>query len=323
MIAITGANGFIGSVLVRELNQLNFNDIYCVDVVDDKKRVGPLSKARYRSFIEAESFLTKMAEGKISDLKVIFHMGACSSTTEMDVEYLKKNNTLYTQKLWNACIERGIPFFYASSGAVYGNGENGFDDATNPQIFKPLNPYGWSKLNFDTWALEQSKTPPRWGGYRFFNVYGPNEYHKGDMASVVFKAFNQIENSGKLKLFKSHNPDYNDGHQLRDFVYVKDVVKWMIQIWQSDHVHNGIYNMGYGQARPWIDLAKAVFSSLDKPLNIEWIDIPVNIRDQYQYYTEAKMTRLFAEGLSKPEWNLENGISDYVKGYLQKSEPFL
>jgi ADP-L-glycero-D-manno-heptose 6-epimerase len=250
-------------------------------------------------------------------------MGACSSTTETDEEYLKRNNIEYTQKLWEFCARKGKPYIYASSGATYGDGKLGFDDATPPETFKPLNLYGWSKLKFDIWAMQQTQTPSRWYGLRFFNVFGPNEYHKGEMSSVAFKAFNQIRETGKLKLFVSHNPDYKDGEQLRDFVYVKDITRWMWEIMNKPAMKSGIYNMGYGKARTWLDLAKATFQATGKPMQIDWIQVPANIRDQYQYFTEAKMDRLMGQGLSKPEWPLEKAIPDYVNGYLKAKDPYL
>jgi ADP-L-glycero-D-manno-heptose 6-epimerase len=216
-----------------------------------------------------------------------------------------------------------IPMVNASSAACYGDGQKGFDDAGDSREFKPLNLYGWSKLNFDIWADRQTVTPPNWWNLRFFNVYGPNEYHKGDQASVVFKAFQQISEAGKLRLFKSHNPKYRDGEQLRDFVYVKDVTRWMVEIMNGRKVKSGVYNMGYGQARTWLDLAKNTFSNMGREMKIDWIEIPPNIRNQYQYFTEAKMDRLMAEGVSRPQWSLEKGIADYVNGYLSKKDPHL
>lgn len=323
MIIVTGANGFIGSAIVWELNQHGREDIVCVDSVSQEERPLPLAKRKFSQFLDKDriwSFLEENTSGPGRPSWII-HMGACSSTTEMNVEFLRENNTIYTQRLFEWCTENQVPFIYASSGATYGGGEFGFSDETDPSQFKALNPYGESKLAFDRWVVQQLKTPPQWYGLRFFNVYGPGEDHKGDMASVVYKAFQQIRANGRLRLFRSHNPDYADGMQLRDFIYIKDITHW---IWQMMHmaVASGIYNMGFGQARPWLDLATAVFKSIDHdlPVQIDWINIPENIRGQYQYKTQAEMAKLMGQGLPKPQWSLEEGIQDYVVNYLGKLE---
>jgi ADP-L-glycero-D-manno-heptose 6-epimerase len=323
MIIVTGANGFIGSVLVWELNSRGIEDIVCVDSVPLEARPGLLKKRRYRRFLHKDelwSFLNSK-EG-IERVSWIVHMGACSSTTELNVEFLRENNTLYTQRIWEWCIANRRPFIYASSGAVYGDGAMGFDDATPPDVFKPLNPYGESKAAFDRWAVHEKTTPPHWYGLRFFNVYGPNESHKGDMSSVVFKAFHQIQESGSLRLFRSHNPDYADGKQKRDFVYVKDITRWICELMEKKPA-SGIYNMGFGKSRTWLDLAGAVFKNMDRPMKIDWIDIPEAMRVRYQYFTEARMDRLVATGLSRPQWSLEDGVADYVRNHLSQSDPFL
>ena len=248
-------------------------------------------------------------------------MGACSSTTELNREYLRENNTLYTQTLFEFCRDNDTRFIYASSGACYGDGKEGFDDQTDPNTFTPLNPYGESKLNFDKWVLTQTEFPPLWMGLRFFNVYGPHEYYKKDMSSVVFKAYRQIKVNGSLKLFRSHHPDYKDGEQLRDFVYVKDITNWIGEIVQGKG-YSGIFNMGFGKARSWLDLAKGVFQNMNREMQIEWIDIPEEMRPRYQYFTEAKMERFLSQDFSQPQWSLEDGITDYIK-YLDQEKPFL
>lgn len=322
MIIVTGATGFIGSCIVWELNRAGFKDILCVDTIGLKDRPGILENKKYQNLLNEKQFISDLEANKIEGIKWIVHMGACSSTTEMNREYLRENNTLYTERLFTWCTKNKVPFIYASSGAVYGEGEMGFDDQTDPNLLKPLNPYGESKLNFDIWAVKQKQTPPLWMGLRFFNVYGPNEYYKKDMSSVVFKAFRQINVNGSLKLFRSHNPDYQDGKQLRDFVYVKDITGWILEIINGKG-HSGIYNMGYGTARPWLDLANSVFKELKKTPQIEWTDIPIEIRNKYQYHTCAKMDRFLSMGFKRPEWSLEKGIEDYINNYLVKDFPFI
>lgn len=322
MIIVTGANGFIGSAMVWQLNEAGYTDIFCVDSVGLNSRPELLAKKKYSSFLLKEEFLAALESNKLKNIEWIIHIGACSSTTETNIEFLKENNTLYTQRLFEWSLKNHVPYIYASSGAVYGVGDKGFDDNSPPEIFKPLNPYGNSKWEFDRWVLNQKSTPHKWYGLRYFNVYGPNEYFKGDMASVVFKAFHQVKKNKSLKLFKSYNPDYLDGEQKRDFIYVKDITRWMLEIIKKP-IRSGIYNMGTGKSQTWLDLAEGVFSSLKIPLKIDWIEMPENIRDQYQYFTEAKMQKLFSEGISRPAWSLEAGIRDYVENYLSKDEKVL
>ncbi len=319
MIIVTGANGFIGSALVWELNQAGRNDIVCVDTISQQERPGPLKNRSFVRFLKKDEIWAFLETHEArTHVSAIIHMGACSSTTELNVDFLNENNVEYTRRLWDWCTGNSKTYIYASSAAVYGAGENGFDDATPSVEFKPLNPYGESKAAFDRWAVQQVKTPPLWIGLRFFNVYGPNEYHKESMASVVFKAFNEIRETGQLKLFKSHHAKYADGKQLRDFVYVKDVTRWTLELLSTPGIKSGIYNMGFGVARTWLDLAAATFKSVAQPLKIDWIEIPEVIRPRYQYFTEAKIDRLLGLGLSEPQWSLERGIEDYVSNYLKK-----
>lgn len=321
MIVVTGATGFIGSAIVWQLNEFGKEDIICVDSVPPQARPGILDKRKYDRFMDHNEFLEYLASGPDEKIDWIIHMGACSSTTEMDVEFLKENNTLYTQKLFEFCRDNDARFIYASSAACYGAGEKGFDDQVEPGLLQPLNPYGDSKLNFDKWVLGEKEFPPFWMGLRFFNVFGPNEYYKKDMSSVVFKAYRQIKVNGSLKLFRSHHDEYKDGEQLRDFVYVKDITRWIGEIMDGKG-YSGIYNMGYGQARTWLDLAGGVFQNMNREMNIEWMDIPEDIRPRYQYFTEAKMERFLSQGFSQPQWRLEDGIADYIQ-YLDRENPFL
>ncbi|OQW50514.1 MAG: ADP-glyceromanno-heptose 6-epimerase [Proteobacteria bacterium SG_bin7] len=323
MVIVTGANGFIGSAMVWQLNSAGVVNIVCVDSINLKKRNQLLANKKYSHFWEKNELIEKLNSGNYDNkVEWIIHMGACSSTTEMDVEFLKENNTDYTRKLFQWCTKHEIPFLYASSAAVYGNGENGFDDHTPAEAFEPLNPYGRSKSEFDVWALLQKKTPPQWYGVRFFNVYGPNEYFKESMSSVVYKAFHEINKTKKLKLFKSHRSDYEDGKQKRDFVYVKDCTNWMMEMKQKK-IPSGIYNLGFGTARTWLDLAGNVFQNMNREMDINWIEMPENIRKQYQYFTEAKMTKMWNAKMSKPKWSLEDGIKDYLQNYLLKNEAIL
>jgi ADP-L-glycero-D-manno-heptose 6-epimerase len=322
MIIVTGANGFIGSVMVWELNRKGITDIVCVDSIGRDVR-NVLKHRKYSQFLlknELWPFLqTKEAMEKVT---WIIHMGACSTTTETNKEFLWENNTEYTQRIFEWCTKNRKGLIYASSAATYGAGENGFDDQTDPEILRPLNLYGESKVAFDRWALKQTATPPHWYGLKFFNVFGPNEYHKGDMASVVYKAYHQIKDTEALGLFKSANPDYKDGEFLRDFVYVKDITAWMMELIEK-MPKNGIYNMGFGKSRSWLDLAKSVFAALGKPLKIKWLEMPENIRVQYQYFTEAKTAKWLAAGMSPAKWPLEKAVQDYVQNHLSKPDPSL
>lgn len=324
MIIVTGANGFIGSAMVWELNQKGIQDIVCVDSVSLQER-NLLQKQKYTKFLLKDELWTFLASPVAQQVSWIIHMGACSSTTETNWEFLKENNLEYTQKIFSWCTEHKKNLIYASSAATYGAGENGFDDMTDPTKLRPLNLYGKSKNDFDIWALKQKQTPPKWFGLKFFNVFGPNEYLKGSMSSVAFKAYNQIKETESLGLFKSYKPEYKDGEQLRDFVYVKDVTRWMNELMQtnSHQAQNGIYNMGFGKARTWLDLAKGVFTAMQKPLKINWLEMPASLRDQYQYFTEANMNKWRSQKLSDPQWSVEKATLDYVQNYLVKADPYL
>lgn len=320
-IIVTGANGFIGSVIVWELNQKGFTNIIAVDSVplSERNLLKNLKYSQFLSHTELWPYLAKVPKGEIS---WAVHMGACSSTTEKNWDFLYENNTLYTQKIFEAAAEKDFDVIYASSAATYGAGENGFDDATDSEVLKPLNLYGDSKVLFDRWVKTAKTLPKHWYGLKFFNVYGPMEYHKDSMASVVFKSFHSIKSTGKMKLFRSHNPEYKDGEQLRDFVYVKDVTRWIVELMEKKPA-NGIYNMGFGKARSWLDLVGATFKSMNVEKQIDWMEIPADIRNQYQYFTEANMNRWLAQKMSAPQWSLEAGIKDYVQNYLNTSDPYL
>lgn len=322
MIVVTGANGFIGSVMVWELNRKGLTDIIAVDSVGLNER-NLLAKRQYSRFLSKDalwSFL-ETPEAK-QNVTWIIHMGACSSTTETNKEFLWENNTYYTQRIFEWATANKASVIYASSAATYGAGELGFDDTTDPETLKPLNLYGESKVLFDRWVLKQTKTPAHWYGLKFFNVFGPNEHRKESMASVVFKAYNQIKDTGALGLFKSADPKYKDGEFMRDFVYVKDVTGWMMELMDKTPA-NGIYNMGFGQPRTWLDLARGVFKAMGKDLNINWLEMPENIRGQYQYFTEAKTDKWKAAGMSPAKWPLEKATEDYVKNYLSQDDILL
>jgi ADP-L-glycero-D-manno-heptose 6-epimerase len=322
MIIVTGANGFIGSAMVWELNQAGFTDIIAVDTIGLAER-DLLEKRKYSLFLLKDD-LWPFLESKEAQDKVtwVIHMGACSSTTETNKEFLWENNTHYTQRIFEWCIRHKKSLIYASSAATYGAGELGFDDMTDSEKLRPLNLYGESKVLFDRWAVKQTETPPNWYGLKFFNVFGPNEYHKEEMASVAFKAFNQIKGKGSLTLFRSANPEYKDGEFMRDFVYVKDITGWMMELMQKKP-KNGVYNMGFGKPRTWLDLANGVFSALGKALKIDWVEMPESIRGQYQYFTEAKTDKWKAAGMSAAKWPLEKATADYVQNYLSKEDPSL
>lgn len=315
MIIITGAEGFIGSCLVAELNQAGFNDLVLVDDFGMPVREDNLIGKTYTSKVNRADLATWLDQNHTL-VQFIFHIGARTDTTETNEAILKELNLDYSIMLWNKCVKYGLPLVYASSAATYGNGEFGYtDDEHELDRLVPLNLYGKSKNDFDKWAVAQAHKPYFWAGLKFFNVYGPNEYHKGRMASVVLHAFNQIASTGEVKLFKSHHPDYKDGGQLRDFIYVKDLTKVCMYL-MHHRKNSGLYNLGSGQARTFKDLATAIFTALDKPVSISYIDTPIDIRDKYQYFTEANMQKLRSIGYNLPFTTIESGVADYVQNYL-------
>ena len=318
MIIITGAAGFIGSVLTGILNEDKIFNLALVDDFSRNDKARNLENKSYRCKVHRNEFFSWLKDHQI-DIDFIFHIGARTDTIEFNQVVFDELNLNYSKKLFSFCTNAGIPLIYASSAATYGLGEYGYsDDHSVIRDLKPLNPYGKSKNDFDIWVLEQKDTPPFWAGMKFFNVYGPNEYHKGRMASVIFHAYNQMISQGHVKLFRSHNPDYADGGQLRDFIYVKDVVDVLVFLMQTKP-DSGIYNLGTGMARSFYDLAKATFNAANIPEKIEFIDTPVDIRDKYQYFTQAEMNKLAQTGYTKSFYKLEDGIQDYVSNYLMKN----
>ncbi len=319
MIVVTGAAGFIGSCLVSKLNSEGFRDIVLVDDFLNEEKNKNLEGKIFSKKVHRDDFAKWLKENHRM-VQFIFHIGAKTDTTLFDKNIFDKLNLNYSKEIWSICIEFGLPLVYASSAATYGGGEFGYEDSHSIiEKLKPLNPYGESKNDFDKWALKQERKPYFWAGLKFFNVYGPNEYHKGRMASVIFHAFNQIQQTGKVKLFRSHNPKYKDGEQLRDFIYVKDVTEVCLWLLRT-RKHSGIYNLGSGAARTFLDLANNVFLSFGKHPNIEFIDTPLDIRDKYQYFTEAKMQKLKNAGCEIKFTSLEEGINDYVVNYLEEKK---
>lgn len=321
MIVVTGAAGFIGSVMVERLNKEGLTDIIVVDDFSSEHKNRNLAEKKFIEKVHRDEFFMWFDKNH-SDVDFIIHIGARTDTTEFDMDVLNILNLDYTKQMWVRCSTYSIPLIYASSAATYGLGEFGYED--NHEVvykLKPLNPYGISKNEFDKWALKEEKTPPFWAGLKFFNVYGPNEYHKGRMASVILHAFNQIKETGKVKLFRSHNPDFNDGEQLRDFIFVMDVVD-VIRYLMNNKPESGLYNLGTGKARAFKDLALATFKAINTEPVIEFIDTPEDIRDKYQYFTEADMSKLKNAGYTKSFTSLEDGVGEYVKEFLSKENYF-
>lgn len=321
MIVVTGAAGFIGSCLIGFLNQKDITDIIAVDRFRNPDKKANLAGKDFTEQIEREIFLGWL-ERHHAKVQFIFHLGARTDTAETNPEIFRRLNTDYSQKLWQQCSQYGIPVLYASSAATYGNGEQGFSD--NHDLIsrlKPMNLYARSKHDFDVWTLQQKKMPPFWAGLKFFNVYGPNEYHKGRMASVVFHAFRQVKETGRLTLFRSHHPDFRDGEQLRDFIYVKDVLE-ICYFFFTQKPNSGIYNVGTGNARTFNDLARAAFHALDREVNIDYVETPADIKDSYQYFTQAEIGKLRQAGYIEPFIPLEEGVKDYYKNYLAEGKYF-
>ena len=345
MVVVTGAAGFIGSVVAGELNQKGYNDLILVDDFSKKEKERNYIDLKYEALVDRNIFFDWFKENH-EDVDFVVHLGARTDTTEFDWNVFQKLNVDYTETMFSLCAEYQIPLVYASSAATYGNGELGYDDSHDVvEKLQPLNPYGRSKNEVDKWILNRVETqgpasePPFWAGLKFFNVYGPNEYHKGRMASVIFHSFNQINATGKVKLFRSHRPDFADGQQLRDFIYVKDiasVIAFMIdnkttrqqdnkiifnsQFSTFNSLKSGLYNLGTGKARSFYDLAANTFKAMGREVDIEFVDIPEDIRDKYQYFTEANMAKLREAGYDKEFTSLEDGVMDYVKNYLMTKD---
>ena len=319
MIIITGGAGFIGSGIIWKLNALGKDNIIIVDELGQDEKWKNLVGLKFNDFINKNDFINDIQKGFTFPAEAIIHMGANSSTTEKDADFLLKNNFEYTKHLASYCLKNNIRFIYASSAATYGDGSFGFDDDENKSNrLRPLNMYGYSKQLFDIWAI-RNEAINKIAGLKYFNVYGPNEYHKGDMRSVVHKAFEQIRDTGKVMLFKSKNPDYKDGEQKRDFICLNDAVDMTLFFLENKNL-NGLFNIGSGTARTWNDLVKAIFNALGKPLNIEYIEMPPNLIEKYQYITEANLNKIKKAGYKQPLHSLEDGVTDYVKNYLLKEK---
>ncbi|MCX6168872.1 MAG: ADP-glyceromanno-heptose 6-epimerase [Ignavibacteriales bacterium] len=318
MIVVTGGAGFIGSALVWKLNRLGKDKIIVVDELGKEEKWKNLNGLKFADFFHKDDFMGLVLQRKFPfKVTAVIHLGACSSTTEKDADFLMDNNVHYSQELAKFCLENGVRFIYASSAATYGDGSNGYnDDESKLDILRPLNMYGYSKHLFDTW-IKRNGLIDKVVGLKYFNVYGPNEYHKEEMRSVVHKAFEQVRDTGKVKLFKSYKPEFKDGEQRRDFIYVKDAVDMTLHFLDYPD-KNGIYNIGTGHAQSWVELVAALFEAVGKPVNIEFIDMPEEIRGKYQYFTEANLKKIRTAGYDKPVMNVRDGVTDYVKNYLLK-----
>lgn len=323
MIIVTGATGFIGSNLLADLNRSGHDDIVIVDWMGTGEKWKNIAKHRFTDFVFPQDFAEFLAK-TTAPVEAVFHLGAISATTATDGDEVVRNNLQFSMRLWNWCAAKRVPFFYASSAATYGDGAQGFDDTEDIARLRPLNLYGWSKQAFDRWALAEvakGSAPPRWAGFKFFNVYGPNEYHKGDMMSIVSKNHARVMAREPIHLFKSHHPDFKDGEQLRDFVYVKDCCK--VMAWFMDDARqNDIYNLGTGSARSFRDLIEAVGTACGIKPDIQYIPMPENLRGKYQYFTQAAMQKLRAAGYVAGFHSLEEGVGDYIRGYLNNADAF-
>ena len=316
MIVVTGGAGFIGSALIQELNARGHKDLLVVDDIDHEEKEKNLAVLKFSRRVGKDTFLESVLDRALPSPEAILHLGACSSTTETDWNFLKKNNLDYTRHLAEFALEKGIRFIYASSAATYGDGDQGYsDDESRIDTLKPLNLYGESKHQFDLWARQQGAFSTL-VGLKYFNVYGPNEYHKMDMQSLVRKGYYQIQETGGLRLFKSHREGYGDGEQERDFLYIKDAVAMTLFFLERPDI-GGLFNIGSGKARNWNDLARALFAAMGREPRIEYIDMPEAIRDRYQYHTEAEMGKLQRAGYASPARSVEDGVEDYVKNYLK------
>ncbi len=317
MIIVTGGAGFIGSCIVRTLNDAGIEDIVIVDNIASTDKWMNIRNKKYIKYVHKSEFLAELST--YERITAIIHMGACSSTTERDFDYLWDNNLEFTKTLWNYCAEKQISFIYASSAATYGDGFQGFDDEIDIDKLLPLNGYGYSKQLFDQWVKHQASIyPKQYVGLKFFNVYGPNEYFKGSMASMIFHGFNQIMLDGEMRLFKSCNPNYKDGDQLRDFVYVKDVCSVIMWLLENKRV-SGLFNVGTGRTQSFKELAEAIFHALHIEPNIQYIDMPEHLKNKYQYYTKAEMKKLRNAGYDKEFMDLKDGVKDYVLEHLNRN----
>jgi ADP-L-glycero-D-manno-heptose 6-epimerase len=318
MIVVTGASGFIGSALVGRLNEIGFKrDVIVVDDFYKDYKDNNLKDKEIRDWVHRDLFLDWFKKSG-NQVTFVFHLGARTDTVEQDVDIFNKLNLDYSKRIWQICADKGIQMVYASSAATYGSGDKGYDDADSiTPTLEALNPYGDSKLHFDQWVLNQKDAPSKWAGLRFFNVYGANEYHKNRMASVVFHAYHQIKNTGGMKLFKSHKKGIENGHQSRDFVYIKDVLNVLQYLLENTNINSGIYNLGSGKASTFLDLTKATFKAMEVDENISFIDTPLDIREAYQYFTEAKLDKLRSTGFTGKFTSLEEGIEDYVQNYMK------